>query len=158
MWATRDVGSLAVVERTSDRKRIEHELKQFDRNLFLDAEIDSRRRFVWSVKEWLGSERPPHLVFEWRDGRGEPLPLTSGLIEEVRKIEWRRNHGITVFDVVNEANDKRRSAAARASESAYEAITEEVVPLMSDKRSGVLPRSQALRISRDRERARGAKK
>lgn len=157
MWSTRQVGSLAVIEETVDRKRIDAELRRFDPNLFLDAEIDTRGRFVWAVMEHLGSERPPHLVFEWRDERGEPLPLSSGLIEQIRKIAARRSRGVSVFDVVRDANEQRRSEATRASERAYEEITEDLLPRLGGRRSAALPRSQALRMSRDRRRGRGEK-
>lgn len=157
MWSTREVGSLAVIENTPDRKRIEAELQKFDQNLFLDAEVDVHRRFVWSVKEHIGSEHPPHLLFEWRDERGEPLPLSWGLIEEVRKMAWRKDHGISVFDVVSQANEARRAELMRRSASEYEAIAEDIARMMNPLRSGVLPRSQALRMSRDKQRARGWK-
>lgn len=156
MFSTRDVGSLAVVEQTQERKAVERELRSLDRNLFLDPEVafdrNGEREFVWTVKEHIGSERPPHLVLEWRDAGGRPLPLTYGIIDAVRQTEGK---GETIFTEISEHNERlRRERAARA-EEAHEEIMRDMVPRLYDTRSAILHRGVHLRMSRDKRRARG---
>ena len=155
MYSTRNAGSLAVVENTVDRRRIERELRGLDPQLFLDAEIDLRHRFVWTVKYHVGSEHPPHLVFEWRDQKtNEPLPLTMGIVDRVKRLEGA---GHTVFREVSEHNRRLVAEREARSDQAYTDITNDMEPRMRDTRSAVLHRGVGLRMSRDKRRARGEK-
>lgn len=158
MFSTREYGSLAIVEETWDKRRINDELQRIDRALFLDAEVDPKwGRLVWCVKVHIGSETPPHLVFQWRDEAGAPLALSSGLIEEVKKIEHRISRGRSMVQVAQEANDARTASVNKSAEEAYAEIAEDVARKLHPVHSAVLPRSQALRMSRDKKRAKGWK-
>jgi hypothetical protein len=156
VYSTRTHGSLAVVEQTIDRKRIERELRALDPALFLDPEIDLQGRFVWTVKEHIGSAVPPHLVFEWRDPQSkDPLPLTWGILDRVRRSE--KGRGTTWVGEINKANDARRERLRQDADAVYQEITDDVTPRMRDTRSAVLPRGVGLRMARDKRRAKGEK-
>lgn len=141
----------------ADQKTVETALRRLDDRLFLDPEVEPlgpHGPYVYmTVKYHLGSGRPPSVVLEWRDSHG-PKPLSMGIVEQVKRQE-----GVmaTAFRDAMAANEKKRAQAAlEVGDAAYD-IAHAGGKSAAGKRSVNLPRSQSLRMSRDKARGRGEK-
>lgn len=141
----------------ADEKVVAAALRRLDPQLFLDPEYEPlgpHGPYVFmTVKYHLGSERPPSLVCEWRDQNG-PKPLSLGLVEQVKRQE-----GVmaTAFREAMDANRRKREQALRdVGDAAYDIAMAGGLSA-AGKRSVNLPRSQSLRMARDKRRARGEK-
>ena len=123
---------------------LEKALKAFDRDLVLNAEFDPTYQMaVYDVHKRLGGDRPAAFICSWRDERGMPLPLSSGLLELVRKL---RGHGDNA-DVANQrlVDDQEREAF----DAAYEAARD-MLPRIAGKKLSPLHRGIHLRRARAR--------
>ena len=83
--------------------------------------------------------------------RGEPYPLSSGILDLVDRLDRNTRHGHVGEDEINAARDReleRQKARDR------EAIVDD--HLFKHGRP-LLPRSQSLRMARDKQRAKGRK-
>jgi hypothetical protein len=152
-----EVGGLAVAWSPVDIKEVTRALRRLDPDLFLDKEYEPmgpRGPYVYLVvKHWIGSGAPPVPVLEWRDAYG-PKPITLGIVEEVRRKEGAMDGA---FKKVIEANALKKQKTEEASGEAFEDIARGGFHSVRGTKSVVLPRSQALRQSRDRARAQGKK-
>lgn len=156
-WSVSDVGGLAVAWSQADTKTIERELRKLDPRLFLDPEYEPygpRGAYVYmTVKYHVGSEYPPGLVLEWRDSAG-PKPLSLGIVEQVKRQEGAMG---TAFRRAMEANERKRQKAAESVGEAAFDIAYGGSKSAAGTKSVNLPRSQSLRMARDKRRARGEK-
>jgi len=146
------MAGLYVVEQAADFATIDRELRRFDDRLSLTFEIDSRtqHRVYQVLCQYAGDHVA--VLCEWRDEWGFPLPLSSGLIEQVRV--QRAQEAVTDYAAINAAAAAR---AAQESDEEMDEITRDMGPRISAKRSAVLQRGAGLRRARDRRRARGEK-
>jgi len=129
-------------------------LRGIDRRLFLEKQLTFQNDLVWCVVCDIGSGQPPVTLFEWRDPRGEPLPLDSGIVERVQRME---RDGERLAQRALDANARMVESQRRQSRDAYVEIARDMIPRIEDRRRPVFPRSQALRMSRDKRRAQGEK-
>ncbi len=149
-----ELGGLAVAFSPTTTKQVERELARLDPGLFLDPELEPhgpRGPYVYlTVKHHIGHGHPPVPVLEWRDHRG-PWPASMAIVEHVR----RREGGLDrAFERAAAANEKKRADTIRTvGEQTYDVALD--ARKAAGKTSAVLPRSQALRRSRDKARARG---
>lgn len=95
---------LVIAEEAFDEARLSLALKQIDRRLVLQK----HRRdgveggWVYKVIQVVSDDYAP-VVFTWMDERGEPLPLSSGLVEELKRhLRGERT------DLVSEDEHNRR--------------------------------------------------
>lgn len=151
-----EIGGLAVAFSPTDQKSIQRELEQLDRHLFLDPEVETvgpGAPYVFmTVKHHIGSEYPPVLVLEWRDSNG-PIPLSHAIVERVKRQEGGLD-GL-VQKIIAENKAKQDAVVKKVGDESYDVALD--AKKATGKTSAVLPRSQALRMSRDRARARGKK-
>jgi hypothetical protein len=131
---------------------IARELRSLDQRLFLEKQITYQGDAVWCVVCDIGGGQPPVTLLEYRGRDREPIPLDSGIIDRVRRME-RDGEKLTRRSI--EANRQMVETQQRRSRDAYEEIAIDMVPRIFDRKRPVLPRSQALRMSRDKRRARG---
>lgn len=82
-------GGLAVAWSQQDKNAVEHELRRLSPTLFLDPEMDPGHGVYWTVKEHIGSGHPPVTCLVWREPNGKPLPLSFGIVEQVKRQEGR---------------------------------------------------------------------
>ncbi len=154
-YAVSEVGGLAVAFNPSTEDAVARALRRLDPSLFLDPELEPygpRGAYVYmTVKQHVGSGYPPIPVLEWRDSRG-PWPLSMALVEKVRRREWAM---VGAVEAVVRANKDRMEKASRDVGDAAFDIAMSDGPKATGKRSALLPRSQSLRQSRDRARAKG---
>ena len=143
---------LLLAEHGTDGVALERELRKRDPLLSLQGWPSAEHLcIVWRVVRDAGSERDPETVCVWQSESGEPYPLSSGLLDLVDRLDRNTRH---VHVGADEANERRRLEIARQLERDNEALRDDW-----DFKHGrpVLPRSQALRISRDKRRAKGEK-
>lgn len=153
MYSTYRYGALDVVETPKDKNAIQHAIRQIDDRLFIEMQRTLRGEDVWCVVCPVGSDRPPITILEWRDENDEPIPhLASGLINRVERME---RDGKRLSAAVMKANSDLIETQRRDTTGAYRDIVHDMQA--REHRSAVLPRSQSLRMSRDKERARGKK-
>lgn len=156
MYSVSQVGGLAVAFSPTDTETVARALRRLDDRLFLDPEYEPlgpNGPYVFmTVKYHLGSGYPPSLVCEWRDSNG-PKPLSLALVEQVKRQEGRM---ASAFAEVMAANElKRQKAVKDVGDAAYEVGLD--APKAAGKVGALLPRSQSLRMARDRRRSRGEK-
>jgi hypothetical protein len=133
-----------------DERAIERELARIDPRLYLTYEIERGQRLYRVMCEYAGDKYLP--VCDWRDEQGEPLPLSTGLLELVRSLAPRG--GVTAQETF-EANERLRQQAEREFHDDLEEIVADMGPRLRETRSAVLPRGTHLRRSREKRRARG---
>lgn len=141
----RSDSGLNVVEQCGDVAAISRLLRQHDDDLRLVP------GWPFRVYSYRGPNHPAEFVLAWQSEAGEPLPLSSRLVDEVIRHD-RNSRGVVVDADVR--NQQQKQAEAKQWERDQEAITEEW--LMKHGRA-VLPRSQGLRRARDKRRAKGEK-
>ena len=85
MSLTRTSGGLLVPEGALEAA-VSRQLQELDPDLRLvpqDSDVYGQR--IYKVYKYMGSERPALFVLLWGDGHGNPYPLSSALVEEVKR-------------------------------------------------------------------------
>jgi hypothetical protein len=148
---TLDTG-LIVQEYGMDYASIERALKRRDPLLSLQGwPSQAHGCLIWKVVRDAGSERPPDTVCVWQSDRGEPYPLSSGILDMVDRLDKNTRHEHVSED---ELNARRAREAAKQADRDREALIDDH---LFKHGIPVLPRSQSLRMARDKRRARGEK-
>lgn len=145
---------LWLVQQSASERQVQAELERLDPDLFLLAHDLPGGRKVYEVFVDRG-DRPARRIVWWADDNGKPLPLTMLIVDRVKSLQKRSRDDERVVERTFAHNAAVAERVSRDAEEAFETVAAEVLPYMSETRSGVLPRSQALRLSRDRQRARG---
>ena len=142
---------LVLQEYGQDHASLERELKKRDPDLSLQGHFsDTHGCIIWKVI-LVRPDRPSETVYVWQSERGEPYPLSSGILAGLDRLD--KNTRAVYLDE-NERNDQRAHDLARANERANEAIIDDTT---FKHGRPLLPRSQSLRMSRDKQRAKGRK-
>lgn len=151
MQYSRSESGLILAREEMGGPALERALKQIDLDLALQAWPRPDGPPLWKVVRYAGPDRPPETIASWVDERGEPLPLTEGLLDVVRRLD-RNSRGEYVDP--EEKNRRFRELVERDWERDTEAARDD----WNFKHGRpVLPRSQSLRMSRDKQRAKGKK-
>jgi hypothetical protein len=143
---------LLVAEQAAAPRQIRDALKRLDDQLVLGCEVDDRYGcWVWRVFRRDG-DRPAQWLFDWRENmeepRSRPRPLSHALVDEAasRRLGSRR-----VFVDPDVLNDRAVAEARREASEVSEQIARETVR----RARSPVHRSVGLRMSRDKQRARG---
>lgn len=148
-------GALSVVEEAHPKDKVQAELQKLDDRLFLEKQITMANEEVWCVVVNVGLDQPPVTLMEWRDESGEPIPyLTDRIVSRVAAME---RDGHKLYAKVIQANADKVEIDRKIALYQYEELGRDMGPRIEGKIRPVLPRSQALRMSRDKMRARGRK-
>lgn len=116
---------LAVAYRETGQKQIERALKALDPDLFLNPDRDPETGLVyWTVAQWMGTGHRPHRVLIWRDPYGNPLPLSMGIVDEVRRRE-RREDPVKAFQSTLRDNEEHRAKLRETAAGAYDDVERE---------------------------------
>lgn len=117
---TRISGSgLVLCETAGDEAQLGRALKQIDDRLVLQkhpAAVEGG--WIYKVFVLVSDSHPPQCIYTWMDELGNPLPLSSGIVDEVRKLrrDVREQHGLIDADEKNrrhlDAIHKRREEEA----------------------------------------------
>lgn len=149
-----DPGSgLLVARQGAEEASVRRALKDFDDRLMLDYAIDEEwGRLVWQVLCRTGSTTPPHVVCRWRADEGdptsEPLPLSHGLVERVKRLHVTSRAPRVDVDALNDQHIEQVRGEADAELEEYAA---ELVDRLKGKSGALLPRGTYRRrtIGRD---------
>lgn len=143
---------IVLAEQGMDGAAIERALKQRDPDLSLQGwPSQTHNCILWKVVRYAGPDRPPDTVCIWQSDRGEPYPLSSGLLDKVDRLD-KNSRSVYVSD--DELNQRKRERETKGKQDAYDDLAHDW-----DSKHGrpMLPRSQSLRMARDKQRARGKK-
>lgn len=143
---------LILTESGMDQAAIERQLQKRDPLLTLQGwPSPTLGTILWKVVRYGGPDRPPDTVCVWQSDRGEPYPLSSGLLDLVDRLD-RNTRG----DYKNE--DQRNDEFARERQKNLDRDNEAIRDDTTFRHGRpVLPRSQSLRMARDKRRNRGEK-
>jgi hypothetical protein len=78
---------LVLAEESADEARLSHALKEIDHRYVLQLNPGGDTPGVYVVSCIVNEDQPAVRMLAWADDDGTPRPLSSGLIEEVKK--WR---------------------------------------------------------------------
>jgi hypothetical protein len=144
---------LILAEKGADSVAIERELRKRDPLLSLQGVlVPEWNRIRWRVVRDAGSEQEPETLCIWQaEEGGEPYPLSSALLDLVDRLDRNTRFHYAGED---ELERQRQVSRDRQVERDNEALRDDWNP-----RHGrpVLPRSQSLRMARDKRRAKGEK-
>lgn len=143
---------LILTESGWDHARIERELKKRDPDLSLQGwPSNTHSCIIWKVVRYAGPDRPLDTVCVWMSDRGEPYPLSSGILDLVDRLD--RNSRSVYKNEDDLAAERRRELEKKFARD-NEAIQNDIAFKHGHP---VLPRSQSLRMARDKRRAKGEK-
>jgi len=113
---------LVLAERASDEAGIQRALKEIDDRYVLQANTSELLgELVYEVLCVWSEEHPPLKIMAWTDERGRPLPLSSGLVEEVKK--WRPEARNRRGPDADERNERLREQTDRLRRDQLAAIS-----------------------------------
>lgn len=152
MNVTERRSGLLLAEQSAIPRDIRDALKNVDARFVLAQEVDARHEcWVWRVFVRMG-DRPAVWFFDWREDMSDPYskprPLSHGIVEEaaVRRLDSRRPQ----IDPL-EHNDRIREELRQEMRE----ISEQAAAEAKRKVTSPVHRSQALRMSRDKQRRKG---
>lgn len=145
---------LQVVWEGTDERGVQRQLQEIDPRLFLDKEADGAGRIFYVVRYWENGYETPELVLDWRETSGQPKPLSSAVAYAIQKE--MREGAVDVKGILRRNRDRAEKRGDEAQQM-YEDIARDFDRHKRIGNFAVVPRSQGLRMSRDRIRARGGK-
>lgn len=150
---SRTDGGLVVASHGADEAAVAAALKRHDPMLELSRQADPE----YGCWAWTVLRRTPtggvEAVVHWREGgHGQPYPLSMRLVDEVQKHD-RGTRGRV--ETIAEAEEKHRAETEKDYRRDMDEIVREFGPKLDGKRYVPQPRSQRLRMGRDKRRARG---
>lgn len=153
LYSKTDSGLLVAEGQTSGGERaVARALKDHDRDLRLVPQFSQSLGQYWAVYVDRGSDRPADFLMAWLDPDGKPLPPSMRLVEMVKQLDKNSPVKAANPDELNRARQERIDKETR------EFNEDRVAEWAKRDKSRMIPhRSQALRMSRDKQRARGKK-
>lgn len=141
----------------ADGDAVRRALRQHDDRLRLlppgvDAG-DGRERRHWRVYLYVAGDRPLEFLLSWQTDRGEPLPLSMALVDEVQRHDRNSRAQIVEAEVANELlRQEKQREFEREKEGA---LDDWMGPRAEKGRLPVFHKSPALAVARRRGRRRG---
>lgn len=115
---------LVLAEQAQDEARLCRALKEIDDRYVLQANpSEETGQLIYEVLCVWSEDHPPVKVMAWTDRHGNPLPLSSGLIEEVKK--WRPEARERRGADADAHNDRLRADTDRLRRTNLEAISDD---------------------------------
>src|SRR6266498_675093 len=131
---------------------VAQQLRNLDPDLRLVPQnSDAYGRRVYKVYKYMGSERPAQFILMWGDENGNPFPLSSQLVEEVKRHDRNQRGHDTLIDE-DAWNPRLEAERRKQAEEEIMEIGREYEKRISGKSYAVLPRSPSLAAARRRQR------
>lgn len=132
---------LVVAREGAGESSVRHALKQHDQRLMLDYAIDTDwGKKVWQVLCKTGSDTPPAVVCRWRDEQtGEPLELSHGLVDHVKRLDVNGRGRQIEADA---ANREMRARLEQDADAEIDWYARQLVKKLKGTSGIVLPRGQ----------------
>lgn len=108
---------LVLQETLGGEAEVGRALKEIDDKLVLQKHPGQvEGGWVYKVFALVSDDQEPHCILTWADEYGTPLPLSSGILDEVRKLrrDVRERHGLLDADAKNALHVARVQAKGRA--------------------------------------------
>lgn len=128
---------LVVASQAADESSVRRALKQHDPALMLTPDNPGDGPIVWTVLKRVGEGA--HVVCRYRDEHGNPLPLSHGLVEHVKRLDL--NSRAPRVDALEE-NDRFQQKIREEDSAELEAYAAELVERLRGKKSHNLPRGR----------------
>lgn len=126
---------LYVAEQAVGDDAVARLLREHDSRLRLVPQWGGAGRSVlWQVYAYNGPDRDADHVCSWQTPDGEPLPLSSRLLEMVQQHD-RRTRGQTA--TVKELNEKHLAGVAKDRRNALDAVADDYRPYIDRGRTSV---------------------
>src|SRR5215510_10143671 len=78
---------------------VARELRELDDDLRLvPQDSDAYGRRIYKVYKYMGGDRPAQFILMWSDEEGNPYPLSSSLVEEVKRHDRNLRGAQTLLD------------------------------------------------------------
>ena len=118
---------------------VSRQLRELDPDLRLvPQDSDAYGQRIYKVFKYMGSERPAQFILMWGDGNGNPYPLSSALVEEIKRYD-RGGRGHEALPDPDEQNRKLNERKRKQDADDFDALAETYEPYTSGRRSfGVL--------------------
>lgn len=132
---------LTLAEFSVDERTVQQQLREFDPQLRLVWERDDEFGCqVWNVVKVWSADHPAVQILTWReDGVGRPLPLTSRLVDEVKRLRE-----VDTLAASDAANARIRARADKQARDDALAIASEHAPKINRGRvAASIPRDVA---------------
>jgi hypothetical protein len=127
---------LVLAEEASDEARLSRAIKQVDDRYVLQRHPASvEGGYVYKVYCIVSEDQPALCILTWSDEKGNPLPLSSGLVEEVKK--WRPENRDRRGPNEDARNAQIRAETQRLREEQLAAISEDHRPKIERGRVSV---------------------
>ena len=155
MTYTKTDSGLLVAENRASREAVAAALRDHDRDLRLVPSVDNEHgKVLWKVYSYRGSETPAVFVLAWMDDHRVPLPLSMSLVDRVKQSDRNsRAPRVSEDDLNRQLIEQRRNEQSQIATD----VRDDMAPRLTGRTRTILPRSQSLRMSRDKRRARGEK-
>ena len=141
---------LLVAENAADERSVRRELQRLDPTLVLTQEMHPSKRLEYVVVKTF-TDGSALTLTRWRDDvTGQPLPLSHGLVEKVKRMD--PNTRAPQLDTARHNAELQDRIEQRMLEAAEEVARERE---LAKGRSPVFHRSRGLYLARARARARG---
>jgi hypothetical protein len=129
-----------------DGARIRAALKEHDRNLDLIQQLDPDwGRWVYKVTYSTGSG--DEVLFAWRGANGEPLELSSALLDKVKRLD--KNTSVAAPDA-DALNDRHLKSRKKDWDDSTDDLVDDYLP--RSRRKSLLPRTRDFANRRWKER------
>jgi len=135
----------------ADEAHVSRALREYDDDLRLIPGVP-KQGIPYKVYVYRG-DQPAVFVCAWADKNGDPLPLSSALLEMVKLHD---RHTRDRAPDADEMNARLRERQAHDNETDTEALVDDW--RTREGRYALLPRSRSLYLARARARARGEQK
>lgn len=126
---------LLVAEQAADHEQVARLLRGHDPRLRLVPQTGGARRGVlWQVYAYNGPDQDASYVCSWTTPDGEPLPLSSRLLDKVQELDLRTRG---VQPDVNEANRKHQERVLADRERTFSDLADDHGPYIDRGRRSV---------------------
>jgi hypothetical protein len=112
---------LVLAEESADEAGLSRAIKEIDRRYVLQKNPDGDRPDLYVVSCIVSEEEPPIRMLAWADDDGTPLPLSSGLVDEVKK--WRPEARSRRGPDADERNRQHRERISRERQEQLAEVT-----------------------------------
>ena len=137
---------LHVVEDNTTFAAVDAALYAVDQQLFLTWEVEDGAKLYRVLFD--RGDNPPAEIARWVNERGQPLPLSHGLVELVKSL--RPRDGVVDFHAAQRANEAREAEKIADFDAEVDEIVADMGPRAEGKKRAVLHRGQHLRMARSR--------
>lgn len=128
---SRHGAGLIVAENAMDERTVQTDLQAFDPRLRLVSQFDQDCGWYYEVVCVWSPEHDARSVYKHREngGIGEPLPLSSRVLDEVRRLQ-----GDALFDAAETANARLVAAKKQQARDDAAALAQEHAPYVDRNR------------------------